>query len=321
MKATRISRFNAFLMLVLILFWGSSFVVVKTLLNEGLTPIAIATFRFLLAGILFAITLLLRKASQSHYNLIIHKQDIPTVIALALTGVTLFFTAQYTGINMAGASIAAILVCLISPILITTLSVRLLKEHLTKPQLLGIAIAAIGTLTVITGGTLSVQHGESFFLGSLLLLSTPFLWATYTLTGKRIMQTYDAFLVVAYVNIIGGLFLIPFSFAEGSLHTVLAISLNGWLSILFLSATCSLLGYYIWFHVLNTTNASATSSFLFAEPLVTVTFATMFAGETINPYIVAGGFLIFTGVCLVTTKPADSSPHQKTPEAYADKTR
>ncbi len=196
------------------------------------------------------------------------------MIVLALTGVTLFFTGQYTGISMAGASIAAILVCLISPILITTLSVKLLKECLAKAQMLGIAIAATGTFTVITGGTLSIQHGESFFLGSLILLSTPLLWATYSLMGKRIMKTYEAFLVVAYVNILGGLFLIPLSLAEHSVHLILAISLNGWLSILFLSTTCSLLGYYIWFHVLDHANASAVSSFLFAEPLITVAFAT-----------------------------------------------
>jgi drug/metabolite transporter (DMT)-like permease len=318
MKATHISRFNAFLMFLLILFWGSSFVVVKALLNEGLTPIAIATFRFFLAGILFAITLLVRKANSHGYSLLIRKRDIPTVTVLALTGVTLFFTAQYTGISMAGASIAAILVCLISPILITTLSVKLLGEHLAKAQMLGIAIAATGTFTVIAGGTLSIQHSEGFFLGSLLLLSTPFLWAAYTLMGKRIMQTYDAFLVVAYVNTLGGLFLVPFSLAEHSLYLIVVISLNGWLSILFLSTTCSLLGYYIWFHVLDRANASTVSSFLFAEPLVTVAFAIAFAGETANPYIIVGGFLIFAGVYLVTTKRRDASLRQKTPEPYAD---
>jgi drug/metabolite transporter (DMT)-like permease len=45
-----ISRFNALLMLILILFWGSSFVVVKIALEEGLDPITIATFRFLVFG-------------------------------------------------------------------------------------------------------------------------------------------------------------------------------------------------------------------------------------------------------------------------------
>jgi len=63
-----------------------------------------------------------------------------------------------------------------------------------------------------------------------------------------------------------------------------------------------LLGYYIWFYVLKRVGAAVTSSFLFAEPLVTVLFAVMFVGELINLYIVVGGLFIFTGVYLVTRK-------------------
>lgn len=48
METKGISLFNAFLMFILILFWGSSFVAVKMVLMEGLSPIAIATFVFLL---------------------------------------------------------------------------------------------------------------------------------------------------------------------------------------------------------------------------------------------------------------------------------
>jgi drug/metabolite transporter (DMT)-like permease len=61
MNDRAISRFNAFLMFTLILFWGSSFVVVKIALKEGLTPISIATFRFLIAGGLFLIAILIEK--------------------------------------------------------------------------------------------------------------------------------------------------------------------------------------------------------------------------------------------------------------------
>lgn len=301
-KTASISKFNAFLMLVLILFWGSSFVVVKIALREGLTPIAIATFRFLVAGALFLIVLLLRKSRKRDYKLLIEKKDIPTVIGLALTGVTFFFAAQYTGIDMAGASIAAILVCLLSPILISVLSSKIFSEDLTREQIIGILIAAAGTFTVIAGGTLGFQNDMRFLLGSLLLLSTPFLWATYSLVGKKTMEEYDAFLVVAYVNLLGGLFLVPFSWAEGSLHQILTLNIYGWLAILFLSVTCSLLGYCIWFYVLSQVNAAVASSFLFAEPLITVSFAIMFTGETLNPLIITGGLLIFVGVYLVTRK-------------------
>jgi len=298
--------------LVLILFWGSSFVVVKIALREGLTPIAIATFRFLVAGGLFLIVILFKKNRKSDYKLAIERMDILKILLLALTGVTIFFTAQYTGIQMAGASIAAILVCLLSPILISVLSARIFNEHLKNIQILGIGIAAVGTLTVVTGGTLGFQTNASFLTGILILLSTPFLWATYTLVGKKIMEKYDAFLIVAYVNALGGLCLIPFSLAENSLFLILTLSLYEWLAILFLAVTCSVLGYYIWFYTLKRVDAAIVSSFLFAEPLVTVTFAVSFVGETLNPFTIAGGLLIFAGVYLVTQRRARKNQNLKT---------
>jgi drug/metabolite transporter (DMT)-like permease len=112
---------------------------------------------------------------------------------------------------MASASTAAILVCLLSPIIIAALSARILEEHLTKKQIFGIGIAAAGVFTVVTGGTLSFSGNKDFFLEGLILLSTPVLWAVYTLLGKKIMEKYDPFLVVAQVTMLGGLCLIPFS--------------------------------------------------------------------------------------------------------------
>lgn len=302
MTTRAISLFNTFLMLTLIIFWGSSFVVVKIALNEGLTPISIATFRFLIAGALFLAAIVLNKYRRRHYRLLVERKDSPTLLILALTGVTFFFAAQYTGIKMAGASIAAILVCLFSPILITVLSTRMFKEHLTKKQIFGVGMASAGTLSVIIGGTPSFSGNRQFFLGSLILLATPVLWATYSLLGKKMMEKYNPFLVVAYVTMLGGLCLIPFSLVENSFHQIFTMSSTSWLAILFLSITCSLLGYYIWFYVLKQVGAAITSSFLLAEPLVTVIFAVVFIAEKLSLFILIGGLLIFVGVYLVTTK-------------------
>lgn len=276
--------------------------IVKATLREGLTPVAIATFRFLTAGGMFLIVLLLNKVRKRDYVLLVERKDFPMLLFLALTGVTFFFTFQYTGIQMASASIASILVCLLAPVLISILSARIFKEHLSKKQIIGIGIAALGTLTVIAEGTIGLQGNMVFFLGSLILLSTPFLWATYTIGGKKIMEKYSPFLVVAYVNILGWLCLVPFSLAENSLHEILIMNFHEWAAILYLAFICSLLGYFIWFHVINQVRAAVASSFMFAEPLVTVLFAITFIGEEITPFVITGGFLIFIGVYLVSTK-------------------
>jgi len=302
MTTRAISPFNTFLMLTLIIFWGGSFVVVKMALREGLTPIAIATFRFLTAGGLFIVALILKKSRNKDYRLSVEKKDTLKLLLLALTGVTFFFAIQYTGIQLAGASIAAIFVCLLSPIFIAVLSTRILNERLMKKQIFGIGIAAVGAFTVITSGTLNFSGDIKFFLGSLILLSTPVLWATYNLVGKKTLEKYDPFLVVAYVTVLGGLGLIPFSLAESSLQQILTLSLNAWLPILFLSLACSLFGYYIWFYVLKQVGATVTSSFLFIEPVFTVLFAVTFVGETVSLFTLAGGALIFLGVNLITMK-------------------
>lgn len=300
--AKAISPFNAFLMICLIVLWGGSFVVVKLAMGEGLTPIALATFRFLVAGGLFAVALLIGKKLKPGYTLVVERKYLPTLLLLALTGVTLFFVIQYTGIQMAGASIASIFVCLLAPILISVFSARIFNEHLTKKQTVGIGIAASGTFTVVASGAFTPESNMTFLLGSFILLSTPFLWATYTIVGKRIMEKYDPFLIVAYVNILGGLLLLPFSLTENSFNQLFTLNLNEWSAILFLAVTCSFLGYFIWFYIMKQVEAAIASSFLFAEPLITALFAIIFAGEEITVLTLAGGILIFIGVFVVTRK-------------------
>jgi len=278
-------------------------VVVKILLLEGLSPVAIATFRFLVAGALFLAALVALKIKNRQNLLLFEGKDTLMYIFLSLLGVTFFFTIQYVGIDLAGASVAAILVCLLSPVLIAIFSARLFGESLGRKQILGLAIAGIGTLVVIAGGTMDLRSNNStFFVGSLILLLTPLLWAAYTLGGKKVMKKYNPFFVVAYVNILGGLFLVPFSMAENSLQSILTLSLQAWAAILYLAITCSFIGYFIWFYVMNRLKAAVTSSFLFVEPIVTVAFAIAFVGENITPNILIGGLLIFMGVFAVTRK-------------------
>lgn len=302
MDGRNISVLNIFLMVILIVFWGSSFVVVRIALNEGLTPVSIATFRFLIAGGFFTMILILKKIRRRNYQLLVDLRDVPILLILALTGVTFFFTAQYSGIKMASASVAAIFVCLLAPLIITIFSARIFQEHLVKKQILGISIAAIGAFAVIMGGTPAFSRSKEFFLGSLILLSTPVLWAIYSLLGKKMMEKYTPFLMTSYITILGGLCLLPLSVMENSFNEVFSMTGISWLAILFLSVTCSLLGYYIWLYVLKQVGPSITSSFLFAEPLVTVLFSVIFVGEELNSPIIIGGLLIFLGVYLVTTR-------------------
>jgi len=302
MVGKSVGTLETLLLVILIVFWGSSFVVVKVALEQELTPVSIATFRFLLAGGLFALILMLRRIRKSGDPAFIEIKDLPNMALLALSGVTFFFLAQYTGIKMAGASIAAIFACLLSPIFIAISSTRVLKEQINRGQIFGIGFAGVGTLVVILGGSVNVQFNPDFFYGSLVLLATPILWNLYTVLGKRTVEKYNPILALTYVTVLGGLFLLPFSVADNSIRLALSLSLSSWLAIAYLAVACTLVGYYIWFYALKKVGAAVTSSFLFAEPLVTVLLASLFVGEKVTVPIGVGGLLIFLGVYLVTRK-------------------
>jgi drug/metabolite transporter (DMT)-like permease len=302
MVAKPVGTLEALLLVALIIFWGSSFVVVKMALAEGLTPVSIATFRFLLAGGLFVVILMLKAVRKSGDRSFVKRGDLPILVSLAVSGITLFYLAQYIGIEMAGASIAAIFACFLSPIFIAIVSTAVLKERISRGQVSGIGFAAVGTLVVVLGGSVSVQSGSDFFYGSVVLLATPILWTFYTILGKRAIEKYNPILVLTYVTVLGGLLLLPFSVADGSVRLVQSMSLYSWSAIAYLSITCTLVGYYIWFYAVEKVGATVTSAFLFAEPLVTVLLAALLVDEKITVPIGIGGLLIFLGVYLVTRK-------------------
>lgn len=98
MTTRTIGLFNTLLMLTLIIFWGSSFVVVKIALGEGLTPVAIATFRFLIAGGLFLATLLFKKNRERDYRILVERKDArPCCFLLSLVSLfsSLFSTRAF----------------------------------------------------------------------------------------------------------------------------------------------------------------------------------------------------------------------------------
>ena len=68
-------------------------------------PLQLLLDRFLIAGAFFLIALFVKKRITPDYDLGVKRKDLLILLVLALTGVTFFFTVQYTGIQLAGAGL------------------------------------------------------------------------------------------------------------------------------------------------------------------------------------------------------------------------
>jgi drug/metabolite transporter (DMT)-like permease len=280
------------LLLVLVsLVWAGSFIVVDVVTKE-MDPIDLGFLRFLVATPLMILLVVLQRKP-----LALPKKELPWLIVLGLTGVTLLYLFQFLGIHYTNAPTASVLINT-NVIFIAILSGVFLHEALTKKRIAGIVLSFIGVF-VIMFSDLSKQEmtfDNLFFIGGILMLLSAVCWALYSLVGKRLLRTYDEFVITTYAFGFGTLCYIPFV----AFHLVPVLqqtSLNGWLAVLYLALTCSLFGYLGWNYALKRFDASKAAVFLNFIPLFTILMS-FFLGTNLTWFFLLGAGFIIYGVYL-----------------------
>ncbi len=279
-------------LLILVSFvWAGSFIVVDIVTKE-MDPIDLGFLRFLVATPLMILIAVVRKKP-----LLLPKKELPWLIVLGLTGVTFLYLFQFLGIHFTNAPTASVLINT-NVIFIAILSGLFLHETLTRKRVAGIVLSFIGVF-VIMFSDISKQEltfDNLFFIGGILMLLSALCWALYSFVGKRLLKTYDEFVITTYAFGFGTLFYIPFVVLH--LGSVLQqTSLNGWLAVLYLALTCSIFGYLGWYYALKHIDASKAAVFLNFIPLFTILMS-FFLGTSLTWFFLLGAALIIYGVYL-----------------------
>ena len=281
----------ALLLILVSLVWAGSFIVVDITTKE-MDPIDLGFLRFLVATPLMILIAVLRKKP-----LMLPKKELPWLVVLGLTGVTLLYLFQFLGIHFTNAPTASVLINT-NVIFIAILSGLFLHETLTRKRVAGIVLSFIGVFVIMFSDILKQEltFDNLFFIGGILILLSAFCWAIYSFVGKRLLKTYDEFVITTYAFGFGTLFYIPFVFLH--LGPVLQqTSLNGWLAVLYLALTCSLFGYLGWYYALKHIDASKAAVFLNLIPLFTILMS-FFLGTSLTWFFILGAVLILYGVYL-----------------------
>jgi drug/metabolite transporter (DMT)-like permease len=280
------------LLLILVSFvWAGSFIVVEITTKE-IDPIDLGFLRFLVATPLMFLLVVLRKKP-----LLLPKKELPWLVVLGLTGVTLLYLFQFLGIHYTNAPTASVLINT-NVIFIAILSGLLLHETLTRKRIGGIVLSFIGVFVIMFSdlSTQEMAFDNLFFIGGILMLLSAFCWALYSLVGKRLLRRYDEFVITTYAFGLGTLFYLPFVFLH--IGPVLQqTSLDGWLAVLYLALTCSLFGYLGWYYALKHIDASKAAVFLNFIPLFTILMS-FFLGASFSWFFLLGAGLIIYGVYL-----------------------
>lgn len=283
----------AFLLILVSFVWAGSFIVVDIATQqEMISPIHLGFLRFLVATPLLVMIVLLRKKP-----LLLPKKELPWLVVLGLTGVTLLYLFQFIGIDFTNAPTASVLINT-NVIFIAILSGVLLHEALTKKRITGIVLSFVGVFVIMFSdfSNQEISFTNLFFIGCLLMILSGFCWALYTLVGKRLLNTYDGVVITMYAFVFGTLCYLPFVAMDIG-PTLLQTSLSGWLAVLYLALVCSIFGYLGWYYALKHSDASKAAVFLNFIPLFTILMS-FFLGTSLTWFFLLGAGLIIYGVWL-----------------------
>ncbi len=303
-----------FELIFMVIVWSFSFVVVDIAV-EFIPPLSIALYRFIIASCTFLIIDIYFKIKKKN-NIPIRDEGIKKqkfsrnewilIILSSFTGVSLFFFAQYSAIEIIGPSLPALFVCLITPVIITILALFFFSEKLNAFKIIGFVIATIGGFLLVTGGDFTTLTPESpNFLGYLFALMTPILWAIYSTSTKKLSQSNSSNTINKYIAYIGTLELLIFILLNGELLVFIKNFLNIQLFIcaLYLGFVCYVLGYFIWQNSQKLLKSSNAASFLYIEPFLTLIFSFLLQrSETIVLWNILGGIIVLIAVLVINYK-------------------
>lgn len=291
MKTSRLIPYFEVLFAVIV--WGASFIATKIGLKD-VTPITVVWLRFGMGVMILGGMVAARKEFAWPT-----RNEWPYFAFLGLLGITWHQWLQSTGLQTAQASTTAWIVAT-TPVFMALLGWFVLKEKLSPVQVLGIGLAAVGVLLVVSNGEMeSILTGRFGTPGDFLIMLSAPNWAIFSTLSRKGLRQHPAARMMFFVMSFGWLFSSIVFFAGGNLNQISRLSGNGWAGVAFLGIFCSGLAYIAWYDGLQAIAASQVGAFLYLEPLVAVIVASVILAEPITLASLVGGAVILSGVYLV----------------------
>ncbi|GAP13013.1 permease of the drug/metabolite transporter (DMT) superfamily [Longilinea arvoryzae] len=282
-----------------VLLWGASFVATKVALRY-LAPDALVWLRFGMGLALLGLTMLARRQFE-----LPGRNDLAYFALLGLIGITFHQWLQSNGLVTAQATTGSWIVAT-SPIFIALLGWLALKEKLSAFQILGIGVAVLGVLLVVSRGDLrALVGGRAATTGDFLMMVSAPNWAVFSILSRRGLKQHPAARMMFYVMAFGWGFTTLLFLLNPQFAAMRQMPWDGWIGVIFLGVFCSGLAYIFWYDALKSIPASQVGVFLYIEPLVTVAVAWAVLGERLTWASLIGGAVTLTGIWMVNRlKPA-----------------
>ena len=277
--------------------WGTTFVWTKLLIINGLSPAQIFTLRFIIAYVLLTGFSLWRGR---HKWLSDNWRDELTMMALGLTGGSMYFLTENESLRFTTATNTSLIVCSCPLFAMLIIALFYKSERFSRLQALGSLLALIGMAAVVLNGHFVLHLSP---LGDTLAFSACICWALYTLLMKPVMGRYPAMFITRKVFFYGILTILPYYIFVPDMPSLdVLMRPEVALNLLFLGSVASMLCYLTWSWCMKGLGAVICTNWVYVNPITTIIAAWLILDEQITVYFLIGSILIISGMYLSSKK-------------------
>lgn len=277
--------------------WGTTFVWTKLLIINGLSPAQIFTLRFIIAYVLLTGFSLWRGR---HKWLSDNWRDELTMMALGLTGGSMYFLTENESLRFTTATNTSLIVCSCPLFAMLIIALFYKSERFSRLQALGSLLALIGMAAVVINGHFVLHLSP---LGDTLAFSACICWALYTLLMKPVMGRYPAMFITRKVFFYGILTILPYYIFVPDMPSLdVLMRPEVALNLLFLGSVASMLCYLTWSWCMKGLGAVICTNWVYVNPITTIIAAWLILDEQITVYFLIGSILIIAGMYLSSKK-------------------
>lgn len=294
------ARLKAYIFLLIATgIWGIASVIIKFTLN-GISPLAFLTYRFAISSVFSLGTFLFLKQSlpksfKTIFWLVIYGLFSST-IALGL----LFFGLEKTTV------LDETLITAINPMLIAIMGFFFLKEHITKTERLGMAIAFFGTLITVAEPLLS-GNGHAKLSGNLLIVIYLLVNTFVVFLAKKLIRLKVSALLLGHSTfIVGFLTTLPLALfflgKDKLISSIITLQPQFHLGVFYMALLSGSFAYFLWARAQKTIETGEAAVFGYLYPLFAAPLAILWLGEKTNPVFIIGAVFIVAGVIIAEYK-------------------
>jgi len=293
------------LLILLSVVWGLAFVAIRVLDRE-LSFVNLALLRWLIASAGYLVLLAFLGKPRTAFS----KADLPRLLLIGFFNVAGYhLSLNYAEVTVP-AGLAGLLITL-GPVFSALLSVVFLKERIGRRLILGIFLAVSGA-AILSAGDLS---GGSSPYGPLGVVLAALSYALFAVLAKPLVSKYGALRVAIWAGVVGTAMLLPLWSSSFS-DQISRFSFMGWEALLYLSILSTVMGYSLFYTLVEKGGVSRVMIQLYLAPVFGVIGGMLLLGETASTETVIGGTAMLLAVWIATTRrkaiPESKEPNQAT---------